>query len=241
MEEKSEAELESLGARLREMSRVGAWAGVERLLAEGAPVGSLGPDGRSALHMACARGERAVVAALLQGGADPNQPTAGGASALGLALEMGGDEIAVGLLKAGADPHGLDQWGTRALRLACERACPEAIKALLAAGAAPNDLGEKSTHGALSALTRERWMWEQNSPRGEGSKRALESARALLAAGADPLRRDEEGRLPSESARALPWGEEIASLLEAAAAEREAQEIARSTRAARAGPRSQKL
>ncbi len=72
------------------------------LIANGADVAAKGPQGWTALHVACNFGAAGVVEELLRAGADPNQMEANGMGPLHLCAAQGQTEIALLLVKHGA-------------------------------------------------------------------------------------------------------------------------------------------
>ncbi len=114
---------------------LGDVARMRKLLAEGAGVDALGPDGSTALIYAAASDNPAAVETLLEAGADVTSRMKGGGEALITAV-AGGNLRSVGLLlKAGADPNSRGPEGERALSIAIQRHYADVAKLLRQAGA----------------------------------------------------------------------------------------------------------
>jgi ankyrin repeat protein len=99
------------------------------------------------------------------------------------------------LLKAGADPNAANANGETALILAASARWPDVVSVLIAAGAEVDHLdalGMTALHRAV--------LGGANRPTS-----ATETVRALLDAGADACIPDQQGRLPSQSARRRRW------------------------------------
>lgn len=75
---------------------------VEYLLAEGASINAVSPNGTSALMMAVREGKGSTVTLLIAKGADVNHRNQGGATALGWALRQNEQSMAASLRRAGA-------------------------------------------------------------------------------------------------------------------------------------------
>lgn len=155
--------------------------------------------GRRALTAAAAGGRVAVVRALLDAGADPNghdswraMPPRG--TALEKACELGHRDVVRLLLERGAS---IEEKGLRTpLWTAVAHGHPELVKLLLARGARFDD----------SAFAKAIWAGKP------------ETVALLLAAGADPHRRDDDGETPAHGA-AIHASADIMRLLIAAGAD----------------------
>jgi ankyrin repeat protein len=148
---------------------------IERLLADGASLESSSPkvyDGANAFVIALHFGEHDAAKLLL----DRGSSIAGtlGSTALALAARDGDDEILDVLLARGVSPT-----GSHALHLAAEFGRASAITKLLKAGA-PVDERKPDDHGFTPLVE-------------ACSANQLESARLLIAAGAKPNQRDDDG------------------------------------------------
>ncbi len=195
-------------------------AALRSLLAEGADVNAAEADGATALAWASHRDNLEVADLLIRAGADVNAANDYGVTPLALACGNRSASMAETLLEAGADPN-VTQWTGETPLIVCARTgAVEAVKALLSRGA---DVDMKESQQGQTALMRAaagrhpevvRALVEHEADvhaRSRGGFTPLlfasqqgdiESARILLAAGADldeaPLadvdaRRDEIG------------------------------------------------
>ena len=128
-------------------------------------------------------GDTAKANAMLQGGADSNARDASGATALMLAATAGNLEIVKTLLAGGADVKATDELGWTALMKAVynsdlDQGFPEVVQALIEAGADVEAQIVYATRPLMLAA-------------GYGEAGVVE---VLLAAGADPLAKNEGGR-----------------------------------------------
>ena len=161
------------------------------LLRAGATVNAANDLGATPLWIACLNGSDAMVRRLLRGGANPNAALLLGETPLMVASRTGNAEVVAQLLEAGAKVNADAARGQTALMWAAAQRHPDVVKVLLA-------------HGADVSLRTDSWSQvEAVSPHGHLSyNRAipygrdtalmfaarsgdLESARLLLAAGAD--------------------------------------------------------
>lgn len=136
-------------------------------------------DEDTPLYRAAIDGQVDAVAALLAAGADPNQESVQG-TPLCAAACWGHAQVVRALLAAGADPQRAQDDDFTPLEWAVLGLHTEAAEALLAGGA------DADGPGAPLVLAADRG--------------ALGVVRALLAHGADPARRDEEGQTALEAA-----------------------------------------
>ena len=90
----------------------------EKLIAQGADVNALMPEGKSPLAHIAIWGNTDVAQVLLNHGADPNGSAKREAFPLGIAAQNGHDEMVRLLLAKGADVNAQDQWGQTALHRA---------------------------------------------------------------------------------------------------------------------------
>ena len=91
---------------------------VERLLASGANPNSADEHGRTALHIAAAKGFADVVSTMLKGGAEPNQKDSLGNTPLHLAACTNHIAVVTLLLRAGTNVEMLDNNGRTPMQLA---------------------------------------------------------------------------------------------------------------------------
>jgi ankyrin repeat protein len=156
-----------------------------------------------------------VVDTLLQHGAKPNQqqqvvtgaPIYG--TTLGLAARDCSDRMVTVLLNAGADPNLPDSFTP--LKYASRAGCSEIVRQLIQRGAYVN----QRTNGGDTALDEIGWQG------GHGFYRShVDVVRQLLAAGANPLKREEGLRLalaqPNNRFIGRRWAKEILVLLQEA-------------------------
>ena len=122
-----------------------------RLLAEGADVNALGPDGTTAIMWAASNDDLDLVRALIKAGANVKLKNQLGTSALTEAAIIGSAPIIDELLKAGADSNTKNPEGETPLMAVARGGKVEAAMRLLDAGA---DINAKEDWGGQSAL-----MW----------------------------------------------------------------------------------
>jgi ankyrin repeat protein len=173
----------------------------QALLRAGANAKLKGTFDNSALYEACVNGNAALVEALLKAGVDANSTRGEGETALMTASRTGNVDTVKALLAHGANVNAKEQWRQEtALMWAASENHPEAVQALIAAGADVNakstvwdwpklklrsgDLGVVLPGGGFSAL-----MYAAR----QGS---LESARLLVAGGADLNYKEPQGYTP---------------------------------------------
>lgn len=140
---------------------------------------------------------------LLEAGADVNQVDCGGLTPLLNGAGPGNAEVVSALLESGADPfERRDHYPTSALARAAEYDKPGIVKVLLDAGVPVDDC---DSDGATPLYT-------------AAQAGAVEAARCLLDAGADPTKSC-EGETPAETARRFGH-EALAELIEMKVAHR---------------------
>ncbi len=114
-------------------------AGAEILLRAGANANSTTPRGVSALSLAIANGNAAMVTLLLESGANANQLEPAGESMLMMAAQTGVLPVVEALLRHGAQVEMRDAaFGQTALMFAARAGHPDIAATLLAHGALPN-------------------------------------------------------------------------------------------------------
>lgn len=167
---------------------------IGRLIGRGVPLGWSDPDtGATLWHVAC--GLSVPVGKALLPALSKAAPSLAGKAATAAATIAGthGEPLAI---RAGQTP----------LHCACDGVKPAALAAALACGAAP-DMVDSRGDSPLTLLSR-RWGAKAQS-------KAEPMAMALLAAGADPGRKDKNGKTPAQNMAAKgPLGA-LAALLEA--------------------------
>lgn len=149
----------------------GDWAGVARLLEQGASAAAVRPDGATALHWASYRDHVETAALLIRKGASVNAANYLGATPLWLAAENGSSAMIRTLLGAGANPNAALLSGETPLMVAARTGNVDVVRRLLASGANPN--AKERTYGDQTALM---WAISEKHP-------AIVDA--LLAHGAD--------------------------------------------------------
>ena len=122
-----------------------------RLLARGANVNAVAPDGTTAIMWAASNDDVELVRALIKAGANVTLKNQFGTSALTEAAVIGSAPVIEALLKAGADPNTKNPEGETPLMAVARSGHVEAARRLLAAGA---DVNAKESFGGQSAL-----MW----------------------------------------------------------------------------------
>ena len=155
----------------------GRLATVQALIKRKADLNKRAPMG-SPLEIAARYGYSEITRCLLEAGANPNQN-----SPLGRAIEFGHSETALLLLKHGANPTGL--------AAAAYQGLAEVVASLLSQGMDPNQI-----HRALNPSP----LREFTALHAAALAGQIECLRVLLEAGADPGRRDLEGRTMLEVA-----------------------------------------
>jgi hypothetical protein len=149
-------------------------------------------------------GDEAGALAALESGADPNAADSSGLSALNYASAFGMRRLAESLLVAGASIDYRDPWGMTSLHAALKEGHDDVALLLLAKGAG---VSYKTTAGSYPGFT------ALHTAAFFGAVR-LDTVRALLAAGADPLATDSSGQTPIDMAQSRGDGE-LARLLRA--------------------------
>jgi ankyrin repeat protein len=109
---------------------------VAKLVESGASTSTKDPDGRAALHQACADGHSEVVRVLVEGGADVGIIDFDSSTPLHFAA-CAGETSAIHLLltHGWADIDAQNDTGATAMHMACRQGHPNVVLALLAAGA----------------------------------------------------------------------------------------------------------
>lgn len=179
----------------------------------------------SGLHAAAAAGDVAAIRKLVQAGANLDARDGNGRTPLHVAAFRGGVEAARLLIAAGAKPGLLDDQRYDAMTIASVRDDVPMVQALLAAGASAKLVTSRYDGTALIAAAHlghdgvVRELIAAGAPLdhvnnlgwtalmesvvlGDGGTRHVETARALLAAGADRGIADRQGVTPLQHARA---------------------------------------
>ena len=123
---------------------------VRALLAEGAAVDAVQPDGFTALHWAAQWDHSELAGVLIGAGADVDAADRYGVTPLVLACTNASPGMVTRLIEAGADPHGAQATGETALMTCARGGIVEAVTPLLAAGVDVN-AGE-ATNGQTALM-----------------------------------------------------------------------------------------
>jgi len=168
---------------------------VSALIALGATVDAASRAGFTPLVFAAIRNDVPSMKALLDAGANPNTALRSGARPLTVAMQYRHTPAALALIDAGADIAVRDRSGSTMLHLAAQTGNRDVVRALLARGADPNARTPKTTMQAARGGGGGR-----GAPVGEQTPLMLaaradheEVMRALVAAGADPALRAQDG------------------------------------------------
>ena len=177
-------------------------AALRAAVAEGADVNAPNNEGRVPLYRALVLQRQKLVDALLELGADANAKDHHGDPLLIIAMSVGSADGALALIKAGADPSAQDTIGKSALYYAINMQQPEIITALIKAGANVN-APSVATDSADPEL-----------PLFHAIKlNDVETAKQLLAAGADVKARDAKGSAPLHRAVQVRPGDRLVAMV----------------------------
>ena len=186
------------------------------LIRGGANVNAANDLGATPLWIACETGSAAMVKALLQAGANPNLKLLLGETPLMVASRSGNADVVEQLIRKGADLNAKAARGQTALMWAVAQRHPDAVKVLLAHGA---DVRQRSDVWHQVVAVPPHGVPLYNKSVAHGGDTALlfaartgdvESARLLVAAGADVNDADASG----VSATALAAHSGFAALVE---------------------------
>jgi ankyrin repeat protein len=170
---------------------------VAGLVGMGASVNAASRTGFTPLVFAAIKNDVASIKTLLEAGANPNVSLLSGAKPLTVAMQYRHTAAALALLEGGADINVRDRGGNAALHLAAQLGDMQLVRALLAKRADPNARTPRSTApvGARGGggLGRGGLAGEQTplmmAARGDHE----DVMRALVAAGADPTLKAQDG------------------------------------------------
>jgi ankyrin repeat protein len=166
------------------------------LIEMGARVNAASRNGYTALVFAAIKDHAASIKALLTAGADPNVVLASGAKPIIVAMQYRHTAAALELLEGGADINARDRAGNTALHLAAQFGNMHVVGALLAKHADVNVRTPKSTTpgGARGGGGFGRAVAGEQTPLMLAARGDHEDVmRALVAAGADPALRAQDG------------------------------------------------
>ena len=111
----------------------------QAVLSHGVDVNATNKKNKTALVIACHKGNTDAINILLNAGADPNIPDCKGATCIHHAVIKGcSKDVLETIMNHGADVNATNKNNETALMLACEKGSKEAINVLLSAGADPS-------------------------------------------------------------------------------------------------------
>lgn len=167
------------------------------LLAGGAAPDQADRNGQTPMDAAIMGGHGAAVRKLLDGGSDPNRKRGrNGNTPLTWAVAMGQAAIAKVLMERGADVNAPGEGGVAPLAWAVGQGAAKSAALLLQAGAEPNtEIASRERHGHFADCPKGTTVLMLAARGGK-----LPVVEALLAAGADPHRRNEQGESAADFA-----------------------------------------
>ena len=170
---------------------------VAGLIAMGAQVNAASKTGFTPLVFAAVKDDVAAIRALIAAGANPNAALASGAKPMIVAMQYRHSAAALALLEGGADINLRDRAGNTALHLAAQLGDRSLVHALLAKGTDPNVRTPKSP---IPVGPRGGGGGGRGGPIGEQTPLMVAARadhedvmRALVAAGANPVLRAQDG------------------------------------------------
>lgn len=179
-------------------------AALKRLIASGASVDPRNAAGETPLLVAVAKDRLDAAVALIEAGASIDAQAGNMDTPWMLAGALGRAEMLRRMIPRKPDFALRNRFGGNALIPACERAHVEAVKVLLTSGIDVNHVNNLGWTCLLEIVIL-----------GDGGPRHVETARLVLAAGADPNIADKDGVSPLTHARQKGQSE-VARLIEAA-------------------------
>lgn len=182
----------------------GDTAGVEGLIASGAPIDQANASGQTPLLLAVRNNHLAIATRLIDAGANINAQASNQDTPWLLAGALGRTAMLRHMLPKGPDFGVRNRFGGNALIPACERAHVDTVAFLVTT---PIDVNHVNNLGWTCLL--------EIVILGDGGPRHVEVTKLVLAAGADPNIADKDGVSPLQHAR-LRDQREVAALIEAA-------------------------
>jgi ankyrin repeat protein len=182
----------------------GDTAGIERLIASGAPIDAVNVTGQTPLLLAVQNDHLAVATRLIDAGANINAQAANQDTPWLLAGALGRTAMLRHMLPKGPDFTVRNRFGGNALIPACERAHVDTVAFLVTT---PIDVNHVNNLGWTCLL--------EIVILGDGRPRHVEVTKLVLAAGANPNIADRDGVSPLQHARRRSQ-REVAGLIEAA-------------------------
>ena len=192
------------GAPLLEAAERGDTAGVDRLIAAGAPIDAANASGQTPLLLAVQNNHLAIATRLIDAGADINAQAANQDTPWLLAGALGRTAMLRHMLPKGPDFAIRNRFGGNALIPACERAHVDTVAFLVTT---PIDVNHVNNLGWTCLL--------EIVILGDGGPRHVEVTKLVLGAGANPNIADRDGVSPLQHARRRSQ-REVAALIEAA-------------------------
>jgi ankyrin repeat protein len=189
---------------LLEAAERGDTAGVERLIASGAPIDQASESRQTPLLLAVLNNHLAVATRLIDAGANINAQAANQDTPWLLAGALGRTAMLRHMLPKGPDFGVRNRFGGNALIPACERAHVDTVAFLVTT---PIDVNHVNNLGWTCLL--------EIVILGDGGPRHVEVTKLVLAAGANPNIADRDGVSPLQHARGRSQ-HEVAALIEAA-------------------------
>ncbi len=170
---------------------------VGALVEIGANVKAASKSGFTPLVFSTIKNDVAAIKILLAAGADPNVTLPSGNKPLMVAMSYGNTAAAVALIDGGADVNARDRAGNTSMHVAAQQGNLEVVKKLLAKGVDPNVLTPRSTVAAGArgggGGFRAGLGGEQTALMMAARGDQEDVMRVLVAAGADPSRRSQDG------------------------------------------------
>lgn len=198
------AQTQGAGAPLLEAAERGDTAGLDRLIAAGAPIDAANASGQTPLLLAVQNNHLAVATRLIDAGADINAQAANRDTPWLLAGALGRTAMLRHMFPKGPDFSIRNRFGGNALIPACERAHIDTVAFLVTT---PIDVNHVNNLGWTCLL--------EIVVLGDGGPRHAEVTKLVLDAGANPNIADRDGVTPLQHARRRGQ-REVAALVEAA-------------------------